>query len=160
MVTLPQRITELRTQRGLTRPALSAALGLPRNAIEKFESGRQTPTKEQQAKLAAFFEVSLLYLQGESDDPTRQDSWMTAALSEAEPDPAPKPRPRPAAKPVAQSAGAGQNQGALVSSFLNNKAFQDTVRAMVLETLRTPEGQALLAQIVRKELVKELDKSL
>lgn len=155
MVTLPQRITELRTQRGLTRPALSAALGLPRNAVEKFESGRQTPTKDQQAKLADFFGVSLLYLQGESDDPTRQGSWMTAALSEAEPDPEPRPRPRPAPKPVAQSAGEGQSQGALVGSFLNNKAFQDTVRAMVLEALRTPDGQALLAQIVRKELNRQ-----
>ena len=33
------------------RPGLSAALGLPKNAIEKFETGRQTPTKEQQEKL-------------------------------------------------------------------------------------------------------------
>ncbi len=152
MVTLPQRITELRTQRGLTRPALSAALGLPRNAIEKFEAGRQTPTKDQQAKLAAFFGVSLLYLQGESDDPTQQDSWITAALSEAEPDPEPVFRPKSASKPVARSESAAQNQGALVRSFLENKAFQDTVRTMVLETLRTPEGQELLAQIVRKEL--------
>lgn len=151
MVTLAQRITALRTQQGLTRPALSAALGLPRNAVEKFETGRQTPTKEQQAKIAAFFGVSLQYLQGESDDPTRQDSWMTAALSEAEPEPVPQPRYKPAPKPTAQSGGQ-QGQGALVNSFLNNKAFQDTVRAMVLETLRTPEGQALLAQIVRKEL--------
>lgn len=156
MVTLPQRIAELRTQKGMTRPELSAALGLPRNAIEKFESGRQTPTKDQQAKLAAYFGVSLLYLQGESDDPTRQDSWMTAALSEAEPDPAPRPRYKPAPKPTpVQSSGADHGQSALVSSFLNNKAFQDTVRTMVLETLRTPEGQELLAQIVRKEINKQ-----
>ena len=67
MVTLAKRLEQLRTERGLTRQGLSAALGLPRNAIEKFETGRQTPTKEQQTKLAAFFEVSMLYLQGESD---------------------------------------------------------------------------------------------
>lgn len=59
MVTLAQRIGELRTERGLTRPALSAALGLPKNAAEKFETGRQTPTQEQQQKLADFFGVSL-----------------------------------------------------------------------------------------------------
>ncbi len=150
MVTLAQRMTALRTRMGLTRPGLSAALGLPRNAVEKFETGRQTPTKEQQASIAAYFGVSLSYLQGESDDPTRQDSWMTAALSEAEPEPAPPSRHKPAPKPQAQSGG--ENQGALVNAFLTNRAFQDTVRAMVLETLRTPEGQALLAQIVRKEL--------
>jgi len=154
MVTLAKRLEQLRTERGLTRQGLSVALGLPRNAIEKFETGRQTPTKEQQTKLAAFFEVSMLYLQGESDDPTRQDSWMTAALSEAEPEPAPKPKyvPKPA---VVQSSGNQTGQGSMVQSFLNNKAFQDTVRAMVLETLRTPEGQELLAQIVRKELNKQ-----
>ena len=36
MVTLAQRIEELRTAKGLSRPALAAALGLPRTAIEKF----------------------------------------------------------------------------------------------------------------------------
>ena len=55
MVTLAQRIEELRTARGLSRPALAAALGFPRTAIEKFETGRQTPTQDQQNKLASYF---------------------------------------------------------------------------------------------------------
>ena len=54
MVTLAQRIEQLRTAKGLSRPALAAALGLPRMSIEKFESGRQTPTQEQQNKLASY----------------------------------------------------------------------------------------------------------
>ena len=66
MISLAQRITELRTEKGMNRPELSAALGLPKNAIEKFETGRQTPTQEQQAKMAAYFQVSLFYLRGES----------------------------------------------------------------------------------------------
>lgn len=45
MISLAQRITELRTEKGMSRPELSAALGLPKNAIEKFETGRQTPTQ-------------------------------------------------------------------------------------------------------------------
>ena len=65
MVTLAQRIEELRTARGLSRPALAAALGFPRTAIEKFETGRQTPTQDQQNKLASYFGVSLFYLRGE-----------------------------------------------------------------------------------------------
>ena len=73
MVTLGQRLEELRTERGLSRPALSAALGLPKGAAEKFETGRQTPTKEQQEKIAAYFGVSLFYLRGESSDRTRQE---------------------------------------------------------------------------------------
>lgn len=43
MVTMAQRIEQLRTEKGLSRPALSAALGLPKNAAEKFETGRATP---------------------------------------------------------------------------------------------------------------------
>jgi len=154
MVTLAQRLEQLRTQRGLTRPALSAALGLPKNAIEKFETGRQTPTKEQQSRLASFFEVSVMYLQGETDDPIRQDSWMTAALNEEAQEP---PTPvRPVSRPAVTHSSAPQPQaGSMVQSFLNNKAFQDTVRAMVLEALRTPEGQDLLSQIVRKELNRQ-----
>ena len=54
MITLAQRIEALRTERGLSRPALSQALGFPKNAAEKFETGRQTPTREQQEKMAAF----------------------------------------------------------------------------------------------------------
>ena len=48
MVTMAQRIEALRTEAGLSRPAASQALGFPKNAFEKFETGRQTPTKEQQ----------------------------------------------------------------------------------------------------------------
>jgi len=155
MVTLAQRIEYLRNQQGLTRPALAAALGLPRNAIEKFETGRQTPTKEQQNKLAAYFGVSLAYLQGESDDPTSMASWMTTALSGAEPDSDPTPvrrvSPAPKAKPAADSG----SQGGVLAALLSNKAFHDTLRAEILEVLRTKEGQDLLADIVRKEISKQ-----
>jgi len=61
MVTLAQRITELREERGMSRPALAQALGFPKLAIEKFETGRLTPSQEQQQKLADFFEVSLFF---------------------------------------------------------------------------------------------------
>ena len=47
MVTLAQRIESLRTEKGLSRPALAAALHFPKMAVEKFETGRQTPSKEQ-----------------------------------------------------------------------------------------------------------------
>lgn len=58
MITLAQRIQQLRAERGVSAPAISAALGLPRTAVEKFETGRQTPTQDQQKKLAAYFGVS------------------------------------------------------------------------------------------------------
>ena len=147
MVTLAQRIEQLRTARGLSRPALAAALGLPRMSIEKFESGRQTPTQEQQNKLASYFGVSLLYLRGETDDTTQMSDWMDGAFLD---EPAPAPAPRRAMKPAASSSG-GEG-GTMFDAFLTSKKFQEALRAAVLDTLRTPEGQELLAKAIRKEL--------
>ena len=153
MITLAQRIEQLRTERGLSRPALSTALGLPKNAMEKFETGRQTPTQEQQEKIAGFFGVSLFYLRGESNDRTRQESWMDAAYDQEEPEQTvfrPSPRPK-----TAPAAGQGESAGGMFDAFAKNKAFQDLLRATVLEVLRSPEGQELLARTVRKELDRQ-----
>ena len=151
MITMAQRIEALRTERGLSRPALSAALGFPKTAVEKFAPGGQTPTQDQQDKLASYFGVSLFYLRGESDDPTRMESWLNTGYVEEEP--APRPVPRPAApKIVAQSSAAGQNDSNMFSAFMKSKSFQDLLRATVLDVLRSPEGQELIAKAVRKEV--------
>ena len=76
MVTLAQRIESLRTEKGLSRSALAAALGFPKGSVDKFETGRQTPTKEQQDKMAAFVGVSPFYLRGESGDRTKMENWI------------------------------------------------------------------------------------
>ena len=146
MVTMAQRITQLRDEKGLSRPALVAALKLPKNAVEKFETGRQSPTKEQVQALADFFGVSVCYLRGESGDRTRQDLWLeTAPAVKDEP-----PAPAPARKKAAPASGDGS--AAVADAFLKNRAFQDMVRSMVLEVLRSPEGQAVIARAVRREL--------
>ena len=152
MVTIAQRIEALRMQKALSRPALAAALGLPRMSIEKFETGRQTPTQDQQVKLAQYFGVSLAYLRGEADDPSGTDSWLSGNVADepAAPRPVPKAAPRPTAQ-VVQSSG-GDGDGAVFSALLKSKSFQDMVRSTVLEVLRSPEGQQLLAKAVRKEL--------
>ena len=152
MVTIAQRIEALRMQKALSRPALAAALGLPRMSIEKFETGRQTPTQDQQVKLAQYFGVSLAYLRGESDDPSGTDTWLSGNVADepAVPRPVPKAAPRPAVQ-VVQSSG-GDGDGAVFSALLKSKSFQDMVRSTVLEVLRSPEGQQLLAKAVRKEL--------
>ena len=41
MVTMAQRIEALRTEAGLARVPASLALGFPKNAFEKFETGRR-----------------------------------------------------------------------------------------------------------------------
>lgn len=144
MVTMAQRIEALRTERGLSRPGLSAVLGFPKNAAEKFETGRQTPTKEQQEQLAGYFGVSLFYLRGESSDPTRQDDWMEGAYTGPEPDAAPAP-----ARPPKQAKTADAPQGAMLDALLMSKQAQQLLRAVVLDTLRSPEGQALIAKAVK-----------
>ena len=152
MVTIAQRIETLRVEKGLSRPALAAALGLPRMSVEKFETGRQTPPQDQQVKLAQYFGVSLAYLRGETDDPSGSDSWLSGNIADqpARPRPVPKAVSRPAAQ-VVQSSGDDGN-GAVFSALLKSKSFQDMVRSTVLEVLRSPEGQQLLAKAVRKEL--------
>ena len=154
MVTIAQRIEALRMQKSMSRPALAASLGFPRMSVEKFETGRQTPSQDQQAKLARYFGVSLSYLRGESDDPTSMESWLSGGFAEepAEPAvrPAPKAAPRPAAQVVQSSGGSGDS--AVFSALLKSKSFQTLVRDTVLEVLRSPEGQQLLAKAVKKEL--------
>jgi len=142
---MAQRIEGLRKERNLSAPALSAALGFPRMAIEKFETGRQTPSQEQQEKMAAYLGVSVFYLRGESNDRTQMEDWMDGAFLDVEsvvpaPKQAPKPQPLPAG-----------GEGTLFDSFLNSKRFQESLRGAVLEALRSPEGQELLAQVLRRE---------
>lgn len=147
MVTMAQRIEALRVERNLSRPALSAALGFPRTAMEKFETGRQTPTQEQQAKLANYFGVSLFYLRGESDDPTRMESWLSGDVPDDGPVPAPAPRYTAKPKPAAV-----QEDGAVFGALLKSPSFQAMMRSAALDALRSPEGQELLAKAIRKEL--------
>ncbi len=153
MVTMAQRIEALRIEKGLSRPAFSTTLGFPKNAAEKFETGRQTPTQQQQEKMAAFFGVSLFYLRGETNDRTVMDNWLNMSFQDEPAAPAPAPRKAAPAAPVvmAQSSG-GDEDSPMVNAFLKSKSFQTMLRSTVLEVLRSPEGQELLAKAVRKEL--------
>ena len=152
MVTMAQRIEQLRTEKGLSRPALSLALGLPKNAAEKFETGRATPTKEQQEKIARYFEVSLFYLKGETDDRTSQENWMAGNFGAADEEPV-APIVSAVAKKVKPVAQSGGSTG-VFEAFRSNKAFQDMIRDTVLDVLRSPEGQEILTRVIKKELKK------
>ena len=156
MVTIGQRIETLRTQKGLSRPALSAALGLPRTAVVQFETGRLTPNQEQQAKIAAYFGVSVAYLRGEAEDPESLGlggTWLSGNYDVEEPAAPKRPVARPAV--VAQSSGsAPKEDGAVFNALLKSKSFQTVLQSAVLEVLRSPEGQELIAKAVRRELRK------
>lgn len=150
MVTLSQRIEALRTEANLSLNALAAALGFPKGSLDKFETGRITPTKEQQEKLAAYFGVSLFYLRGESNDRTRQETWMDAGLA----DDLPVPSPARAPKPAKVYEPAADDQPTVWDTLLAGKQTQELLKSIVLETLKSPEGQAVIAKAVEKALRK------
>ena len=115
------------------------------------QNEERKPTREQQEKMADFFGVSLFYLKGESNDRTRQDSWMESAFARDEPGHVPMPAAKKPVKQTAPSAG----DGSMFEAFRNSKAFQDLIRSTVLEVLRSPEGQEILSQVIRKELTRQ-----
>ena len=142
MVTLGQRIEELRTEKGLSRPALAAQLGFAKNAVEKYETGRQTPSKEHQEKMAEFFGVSVLYLRGEASDRTRMSNWMEEIPDEPDPEPVkivPRKKPAKQAPP----------EGGVLDSLLATDQVKELLRQVVLETLRSPEGQAAIRRAMK-----------
>ena len=150
MVTIAQRIEALRTEKGISRPALAAAVKLPRMSIEKFETGRQTPSQEQQKMLAAYFGVSVSYLKGESDDPTSMESWLNGNV----PDEPMTPSPAPRRAAVSAAPATVKEDGAVFGALLKSPAFQAMIKDAAAEYLRSPEGQALIAKAVRRELDK------
>lgn len=66
-----QRLKELRKARNLTTPELAKEIGLSKQAISQFENEANYPHCNTLCTLADYFDVSLDYLVGRSDDPTR-----------------------------------------------------------------------------------------
>lgn len=67
-----RQLLALRRQRGLTQKQLAANVGLSELAIQNYESGRRKPAFDALIALADYFDVSLDYLVGRSDDPARR----------------------------------------------------------------------------------------
>lgn len=70
-MSFPARLISLRKLHNLTQRQLSIALGLSELAIQHYESQRRKPAFDILLTLADYFDVSLDYLVGRSDDPTR-----------------------------------------------------------------------------------------
>ncbi|PWI50197.1 helix-turn-helix domain-containing protein [Sulfoacidibacillus thermotolerans] len=62
------RLVELRKERSLTQKQLAQAIGANERGIRFYEAGAKQPTMDSLIKLADFFNVSLDYLVGRSDD--------------------------------------------------------------------------------------------
>lgn len=82
MVTIGEKIKELRKQKKLTQEDLAKLLGLNRTTISKWERpGGSEPDIATIKKLADIFGVTTDYLLGHTDNPTKQrDLPQTAAL--------------------------------------------------------------------------------
>lgn len=66
-----ERLKTLRQQANLSQAELGNAIALSKQTINDMEHGRSKTTLDKAILLADYFDVSLDYLVGRSDDPTR-----------------------------------------------------------------------------------------
>lgn len=66
-----KRLKELRMARNLTLKQVSEILGMVQRNYQRYETGEVDPPLSKAIALADYFNVSLDYLVGRSDDPTR-----------------------------------------------------------------------------------------
>lgn len=71
-MTFSERILQLRAQRGLLQKDIASASGVSLRNYQYYEKDQREPTLSVLLRLADFFDVSLDYLVGRSDDPVRR----------------------------------------------------------------------------------------
>lgn len=64
-----ERLKELRTSKGLTMEQLGKEIQSTRGTIGNFENGNKKPSLDMLIKLADYFNVSIDYLVGRTNDP-------------------------------------------------------------------------------------------
>ena len=64
-------LKELRKSRGITQKQLALAISASERGIQQYELGERKPTYDMLIALADYFDVSLDYLVGRSNDPKR-----------------------------------------------------------------------------------------
>lgn len=69
MLTVKNRIAELRQSRHYTQDEMAAMLGISRAALSHYEKGRREPDYATLIKIADLFQVSLDYIMCRTDDP-------------------------------------------------------------------------------------------
>ena len=72
------RIFQLRQSRELTRKQLATSAGLSEEAVKGYEKRTRMPAYPYLLALADFFNVSLDYIAGRTDDPTPPKTTTTA----------------------------------------------------------------------------------
>lgn len=67
MISLPDRLKELRKSKNLTQTELGKILGVGKTTISMYETNNSTPNDEIKLKIADYFNVSLDYLLGKTN---------------------------------------------------------------------------------------------
>ena len=70
-MSFPERLIFLRKSKGLTQKQVYEAIGMSALGYQRYEYGSREPAFQQLISLADYFNVSLDYLVGRSDDPER-----------------------------------------------------------------------------------------
>ncbi len=83
-MTLSERLTELRNQKGLSKRELSLRFGLEQSTYGKYELGQRQPSLDVLQQLADFFEVSTDYLLGLTDNPSQKNEDTKKSLTNSE----------------------------------------------------------------------------
>lgn len=66
---MKNNLRKLRKERGLTQIALQMKTGIDQALISKFENGERTPPTDVLLILADFYDVSIDYILGRTDNP-------------------------------------------------------------------------------------------
>ena len=72
MATLCDRLQQLKKNKNVLQKDISKAVGLSLRAYQRYEYGERQPTTDVLIALADYFDVSLDYLVGRSDNPERR----------------------------------------------------------------------------------------
>jgi transcriptional regulator with XRE-family HTH domain len=67
-----ERLKACRANKGVAQSVVFTALEISRRAYQHYEAGTQEPTISVAVALADYFDVSLDYLVGRTDDPARR----------------------------------------------------------------------------------------
>ena len=71
MSTFSERILDLKASKNRKQKDIAAAIGVSVRAYQYYETAQKEPTLSVLISLADYFNVSIDYLVGRSDDPTR-----------------------------------------------------------------------------------------
>lgn len=78
----PERLKELRKEKGMTQIELAAALGVSSGTVAMWETGKRKPSFEMMERLTDVFDKRLDYILGTSDNPEKMDDDETAQLGD------------------------------------------------------------------------------